>query len=232
MFKTLVLAGASALSLLVPSAARASAFADISAIWQVNFDGLNINDSNQPVSGLTITPYGNASYSNGVASNILTLNRTLADGSATYTASASGGIRIQNTNIQHVGGSIVLRVDASGGRPFLTHVDYPNLESVSATSEAFAIGFIDSVVQCNTSGDPGVCECVDGQCFLDDFSEEVRFVDIPALGDTLDLSFSSLITASLNADPPPALPEPSSALVFLVGLWAVFVSYVRLSNRP
>jgi hypothetical protein len=228
MLRTLALAGASALSLLVPSAARASAFADIQAIWEVHFDGLLLNNATQPVTGLTITPYGDASYADGVASNALALNRTLADGTATYTASASGGIRIQNTNIQHVGGAIELRFDASGGRPFLTTVDYPSIESVSATSSVTST-FLDSVVQCSTSGDPGVCECVPGQCFLSDFSELTWWVDIPALGDTLDLSFASSITATMVADPPP-LPEPSSALVFLMGIAGAFVSYLKL--RP
>jgi hypothetical protein len=232
MLRTLALAGACALASLVPSAAaRASAFADISAIWQVNFDGLLLNNTTQPISGLTITPYGDATYADGVARNTLTLNRTLADGSATYTASASGGIRIQNTNIQHVGGAIELRIDASGGRPFLTGVDYPDVESVNATSEAFAAGFIDSIVQCSTSGNPGVCECVDGRCFLSDFSEMTQYVDIPALGDTLDLSFSSFISTSLTADPLPALPEPGSTLVLLMGIAGVFVSHLRLRPR-
>jgi hypothetical protein len=228
MLRSALLAGA--LALTAPLPAHAGAFVHIQTLWAVALDGMEVGGGPfQPLSGITVTPFGDAmSNGPGLSVNQLRLDQTLAGGSASYDVTASGGIRITNSNPANAGGILFARVDAGAGYIFSIGVDDPALESVSVLS-AITATYQDSRVPCATiAGLAGVCICsgTSTNCYTTDYAESLAGLVIPNVGDFLELDFATSIHADLVADPV-GVPEPGAPWGVPMLLGALILPYVR-----
>jgi hypothetical protein len=184
----------------------------------------------QPLSGISVTPFGDADgFGPGFTVNQLSLDQVLADGSASYDVSSSGGIRITNSNPANAGGTLFARVDAGAGYIFSIGVDFPALESVSVLSNITAT-YQDSRVPCSTiAGQAGSCICsgTSTNCVTTDYAESQVGLIIPDVGDFVELDFATSIHADLVADPPVGVPEPGLPWGLPMLLGTLILPYAR-----
>lgn len=226
MLRPAALAAAATLALAVHQPASATAVADISTLWAVYLDGMTdaAGTFTRAIPGISVEPMGDASYNGAWWGNILSLQRSVDNGSAVFDVSAAGGLTITNSDVGNIGSYINARADASGARPLLLSVTYPGLESVSAIGSVTATGQ-DSVVQCATDS-PGACVCAP-ECALSDYSESNFAIPILGLGEVYRMDYASYIHAELTGDPPSDLPEPVFPWGFPMLLGALGLPYVR-----
>lgn len=226
MLRSAALATAATLALAVHHPASATAVADVSTLWAVYMDGITdaLGSFTAGIPGISVAMTGDASYNGAWWGNILTLQRSVDDGFATFDVAAAGGLTISNADPANIGGYINVREDVSGARPLLLSVSYPGLESASAIGSVTATGQ-DSMVQCATDS-PGACVCAP-DCGLSDYSEANFAIPILSVGDIYRIDYSSSIHVALTGDPPAALPEPPVSWGFPLLIATMVLSYVR-----
>jgi hypothetical protein len=157
------------------------------------------------------------------------MKQSVDNGSQSFDASANGSLTISNSDPANSGKTLLIREDASGAYPFLLGVTYAGLESASAVGSVTA-PHQDSMVQCGTGNDPGVCDCTPDGCELSDYSEASWGITIPDVGDISTIAYSSFIHADLTGDPP-SVPEPAFPWGLPLLLGTLAIPYLRMWKR-
>jgi hypothetical protein len=235
MLKTAVLVTAGA-TLLAPMQAKATAAVDVQTIWAVTLDGTSDASGvfSRDLSGISLIGTGDVTtFGNSQGGHNLEMIQSLANGTASYDAAASGSLEIVNSDPANVGKHILAREDMSGGFDLTATVNYPAVESAFAVGTVTSSDGFSSTVPCGTSGAPGVCTCsgdpTASSCGIGDYIENPLFLAITGVGDVLTLGYNSTIHADLTADPP-SVPEPNFPWGFPLLIGAIMLPYVRFGR--
>lgn len=232
MFRSAAIAAAATLALGAYNPAQATATANIQTAWAVYLEGLNdaAGVFTAGIPGISVTTTGDAHDGGGWWGNYLSLNQSVDNGAQSFDIAASGSLVIANSDPGNIGKTIYVREDTSGAwMSFMLGIDFPGLESASATASVTS-PHIESTVQCSTGGGPGMCENTPTSSFLSDFSEETYGLPILSVGQVSVMDYVSFIHADLLGDPPASVPEPAFPWGFPLLLGAVALPYVRFGR--